>query len=219
MKKYRDLYKEEKRQHEETLQRYQEDHMDEMKIINLHQRCNKTDTKAAAKTGAKAAPKAPRSGYHLFMRELLDEMTGEDRKSYRRIVLRRWKEIKEDPERLSAYNDMARQMKNEAEKLGDDSSVHKKTVAERPAVKQSQKESKTPELVDTGSGNKDPKKTSPEPVHKEPAKPAKKLPVAGRTLVTSCTYILTSGVRKGNQCRLKASDKTDKFCNYRKRQT
>ena len=41
MKKYRDLYKEEKRRHEEALQRYQEDHMDEMEIINLHKRCNK----------------------------------------------------------------------------------------------------------------------------------------------------------------------------------
>ena len=41
MKKYRDLYEEEKIQHEEALQRYQEDHMDEMEIINLHKRCNK----------------------------------------------------------------------------------------------------------------------------------------------------------------------------------
>ena len=30
MKKYRGLYEEKKRQHEEALQRYQEDHMDEM---------------------------------------------------------------------------------------------------------------------------------------------------------------------------------------------
>ena len=52
---------------------------------------------------------------------------------------RRWNEIKEDPSRLSVYNDRARQMKNEAEKptkLGDDSSVsrteqHEKTIAER----------------------------------------------------------------------------------------
>ena len=41
MKKYKDLYKEEKQPHEEALQRYQEDHADEMKIINLHKRCNK----------------------------------------------------------------------------------------------------------------------------------------------------------------------------------
>ena len=38
MKKYRDLYKEEKLRHEEALQRYQEYHIDEMEIINLHKR-------------------------------------------------------------------------------------------------------------------------------------------------------------------------------------
>ena len=41
MKKNRDLYEEEKRRHEEALQRYQKDHMDEMEIIKLHKRCNK----------------------------------------------------------------------------------------------------------------------------------------------------------------------------------
>ena len=91
--------------------------MDEMEIINLHKRRNKTDTKAVAKT----APKAPRSRYHLFLREQLDEMTGEDRKNYRSIVSRRWKEIKEDPEELSAYNDRARQKKMEAGGPTDDS--------------------------------------------------------------------------------------------------
>ena len=80
--------------------------MDEMEIINLDKRCKKT--KVAAKAGAKTALKAPRSGYHLFLREQLDKMTGEDRKNYRSIVSRRWKEIKEDPARLAAYNDRAR---------------------------------------------------------------------------------------------------------------
>ena len=41
MKKYKDLYEQEKQRHEDTLQRYQEDHMDEMEIVNLHKRCNK----------------------------------------------------------------------------------------------------------------------------------------------------------------------------------
>ena len=41
MKKYKDLYEEEKRRHEEALRRYQEDHMNEMEIINFHKRCNK----------------------------------------------------------------------------------------------------------------------------------------------------------------------------------
>ena len=41
MKKYKDLYEQEKQRHEDTLQIYQEDHMDEMEIVNLHKRCNK----------------------------------------------------------------------------------------------------------------------------------------------------------------------------------
>ena len=60
-------------------------------------------------------------------------MTGKYRKNYCSIVSRRWKEIKEDPARLSAYNDRAREMKNEAGKPGDDSQ-HEKAVAERSAV-------------------------------------------------------------------------------------
>ena len=128
MKKNRDLYEVEKKRYEEALQRYEEDHTDEVEIINLHKRCSKTGAKAetkrgakaGSKTGAKAVSKAPRSRYHLFLREQLEKMTGEDRRNYRSIVSRRWKEIKEDPARLSAYNDRARQMKNEA---GDDFSV------------------------------------------------------------------------------------------------
>ena len=102
MKKHKYLYEEEKRRHEETLKRCQEDHMDEMEILNVHKRCNKTVPKAAAKTGAKAALKVPKGEYHPFLREKLDEMTGEDQRNYRSIVSRRWKEIKEDLERLSA---------------------------------------------------------------------------------------------------------------------
>ena len=62
MKNYKDFYEEEKQRHEEILQKYQEDHMDGMEIINLQKRCNKTDIKAVAKT----ALKTPKSGYHLF---------------------------------------------------------------------------------------------------------------------------------------------------------
>ena len=52
--------------------------------------------KADSKTGAKAASKAPRTGYHLFLGEQLEKMTGEDRRNYHSIVSRKWKEIKED---------------------------------------------------------------------------------------------------------------------------
>ena len=129
--------------------------MDEMEITNLHKRCNKTDIKAVAKT----APKAPKSGYHPFLREQLDEMTGEDRKNYQSIVSRRRKEIKEKPARLSAYNDRAIQMKNEAEELGDDSQ-NEKTMVDRPVVRHLQKASKIPKLVDTDSSTDDEQETS-----------------------------------------------------------
>ena len=68
-------------------------------------------------------------------------MTGEKRKNYLSIVLRRWKKIKEDSARLSEYNDRARRMKNKAEKpakSGDDhsgSSMEQQMVTERFVVK------------------------------------------------------------------------------------
>ena len=167
MKKYKDLYEEEKQRHEEALQRYQEDHMDEMEIINLHKRCNKTDIKAVAKT----APKAPKSGYHLLLREQLDEMTGEDRKKYRSTVSRRWKEIKEDPPRLSAYNDRARQMKNKAEEPEDDPQKEK-TVVDSPAVRLPQKAPKIPKFVNADLDDSDDEKEyvvkKPQKAHKSP---------------------------------------------------
>ena len=82
MQKYRDLYEVEKQEYKEDLQRYQEDHMDEVEIINLHKRCNVTETKRGAKAKAKTEAKAPRSEYHLFLREQLEKMTGESRKNY-----------------------------------------------------------------------------------------------------------------------------------------
>ena len=55
MKKYRDLFDEEKRRHEEALQRYQEDHMDEIEIINLHKR-----NRDRKNPQPKKAPKSPK---------------------------------------------------------------------------------------------------------------------------------------------------------------
>ena len=46
--KVRDLYKVKKQQYEEALQRYQENQMDEVDVISLHKRFNKTDANAAA---------------------------------------------------------------------------------------------------------------------------------------------------------------------------
>ena len=47
MKKYKDLYEEEKQRHGEALQRYEEDHTDEMKIINVHKKGNKKARKVS----------------------------------------------------------------------------------------------------------------------------------------------------------------------------
>ena len=233
---------------------------------------------------------------------------------------RRWKEIKEDPARLSKYNDRARQTQNEAEELGDDSQ-NEQTMVDRPAVKQLkkapktqfvdtdsddsddeqgpttkqpqkaskasefvnkgmddeqgqqpkkapkapgysgdeqgptvkcimmhstedgqepsvkklQKTSKILKFVDTGPGAEDeqgPTVKKPQKASKIPGgsddessqktplwEPTKKPPAIGRTPAVSSTHILTSGVRKGKQCRVRASDETGKFCIYHKGQT
>ena len=135
----------EKQRYEEALQRYQEDHMNSVEIINLHKRCNMTGAKAetkrrakakaGSKTGAEAASKAPRSEYYLFLRQRIEKMTGEEQRNYRSIVSQRWKKIKEDAARLSEYNDMAKQMKNKVEKpakIGDNLSVGKKSPKKPP---------------------------------------------------------------------------------------
>ena len=57
LKKYKDLYEEGKQRHEEALQRYQEDHMDEMEIINLYKKCNKKARKVSQNKKAPASPK------------------------------------------------------------------------------------------------------------------------------------------------------------------
>ena len=103
-------------------------------------------------------------------------MTEEDRKNYRSFVSRRWKKIKEDPARLFAYNNTARQMKNEVEKpakAGDDLSVgsmEQQTVTERPVVKRAQKQPqkvpKSPEFVETESDDSDNNDEEEEPVVK-----------------------------------------------------
>ena len=77
---------------------------------------------------------------------------------------------------------------------------------QEPAIKKLQKASKIPKFVDMSPDDEDPQETFP-------GKPTKKLPV------TSCTHIMTYSIRRGKQCRLMASDKTGKFCNYQKGQT
>ena len=75
-------------------------------------------------------------------------MTGADQKNYHSIVSERWKKMKENPARMIRYNNKAKQIRIEAEKVkptksGDDQhdpSVgcmvqHEEMVTERPAVK------------------------------------------------------------------------------------
>ena len=86
---------------------------------------------------------------------------------------------------------------------------------QEPVMKQLQKASKIPKFVDIGSGTEDeqgptvkqPRKApkipgrpgDEGPQEKSPGEQTKKLPATGRTPATSCTHILTSGVRKGKQ--------------------
>ena len=100
------------------------------------------------------------------------------------------------------------------------SGVDKKT---KDAIKQFFKQRQPPKWFEDDSDNEEEEprsqKTSPGPVDKEPTQLAKTPPAASRTPVTFCTYILTSGVRKGKQCKLKVSDETGKFCHLHKSQT
>ena len=198
MKKYRHLYESEKQRYEEALQRYQEDHLGEVVMISQHKRGNKTAENATtnADTGAKTTAKAPRIGYRLFLREQLGNMTEEERKTYRSIVSRRSKKIKEDPARLFAYNNRARQMKNEAEKptkSGNDLSVssmvqHEETMTERFVVKrtqrQPQKTLKSPEFIRTESDVPDDDDEEQEPTAKIIQKLTKKAPKSPKLVDT-----------------------------------
>ena len=77
-----------------------------MEIINLHKikgdaksnakTGSKVESKIGAKAGAKTASNTPRSGYHFFLREQLEKMTGEDQKNYCSFLSRMWKKIRED---------------------------------------------------------------------------------------------------------------------------
>ena len=84
---------------------------------------------------------------------------------------------------------------------------------------QPKKGPKSPEWFEDDSDNKNEEPhSSPGPVNKEPAQSVKTPSTASHTSVTSCTYILTSGLKKGKQCKLKASDERGKFCHLHKRQ-
>ena len=58
MKNYKDLYEEEKQRHEQALQKYQEYHMDEIEIINLHKMCNEKARKVSQPKKVSGSPKS-----------------------------------------------------------------------------------------------------------------------------------------------------------------
>lgn len=88
-----------------------EDNRGKVKMISLHEIFNK----ARAKTDSKAGLRAPKSCYHLFLKEQFDNMTREDKKNYRGFVSKRWNEIKRNPEKLIEYNKREKQMTDEPE--------------------------------------------------------------------------------------------------------
>ena len=55
--------------------------MEEVEIISIYERCNKTGAKAGAKAHVKASANSSRSKYYLFLREQFDKMAREDRKT------------------------------------------------------------------------------------------------------------------------------------------
>ena len=82
--------------------------MDEVRLSTYAKGAIRPGAKAVAKAGLKAAAKVPRSRYHLFLREQLGKMTGEDRKNYCSIASGRCKKTKEDHSRLIVYNNSAK---------------------------------------------------------------------------------------------------------------
>ena len=77
MKKYKDLHEDDKRRHEQALQRYQEDDMDEMGIINIHKRCNNRAMKVPQ---PKKASKSPKSDEPKKVLEPINDPNEEEQK-------------------------------------------------------------------------------------------------------------------------------------------
>ena len=188
MKKYKDLYEEEEQRHEEALQRYQEDHADETQIIKLHKKCNKKDRKVLQ---PKVLSKSD---------EPIDDPSKEEQKPkkirWKKDHYKGSKKVKKAPQ-----PEKAPKTSEFLDTDSDDSDDEQEPIAE-----QLQKASKNPEFVGTGSGDEQ------QPAVKKLQKGLKipKFAAAG------CTHILISGVRKGKQCRSKASDETSKFCYHHK---
>ena len=104
-----------------------------------------------------------------------------------------------------------------------DDSDTKDEEEQKPVVKQPQKVWMSLEWFEDDPTNEEEEPHSqrmfPGPLAKELIQSIKAPSAASHTTLTSCTHILTSGLREGKQCKLKASDETGKFCHLQNRQT
>ena len=78
VKRYRNLYEEEKRRHAEALRRYQEDHTDEMEIINLRKRCKNKARKTSQLKKALKLSKSDEPKKVPVSPELIDDSCEEE---------------------------------------------------------------------------------------------------------------------------------------------
>ena len=157
MKKYKELYEEGKQRHEEALQRYQEDHTDEMEIINLHKKCNKKIRKVSQ------PKKASWSDEPKKVTELIDNLSEVEQKSKKadgkKAPTKVGQKVKKIPQ--------PKKVPKTPEFVGtdsDDSDDEQGLTAKQP-----QKASKAPEFVDIGSSPED----EQEPTAEQPQKASK----------------------------------------------
>ena len=134
MKKYKDLYKEGKQRHEEALQRYQEDHMDEMEIINLRKRCNKRTTKVSQPKKASGSTKLdePKKA------ELIDDLSQEEQKPKKasRTTAKAGKKVKRtlQPKKAPKSPELIDSIEEEEEEEEDDTEPPLLGVRKKPKV-------------------------------------------------------------------------------------
>ena len=225
MKKYKDLYELEKQRHEEALQRYQENHADEMEIINIHKKCSKKERKEPKKA--------------------LDDLNEEEQKSKKtdgkKTTTKQSQKVPKIPEFVDVEQERQPKKASKTTEYSDDEQGSEVTCIvmysteneQDPTVKQPQKVPKTPEFVDTDSDDEQ----EPTPKHsqkaskasefvddeqgpavkcivmystedeqgstiKKPQKPSPALVKPEKILkfaAVSCAYILNKGVRNGKQ--------------------
>ena len=163
-KKYKDLYEEEKQRREEALQRYQEDHADEMEIINLNKKCNKKDRKEPKKASGDPSE---------------EEQKSKKKTDGKKTTTKQPQKVTKIPEFSDTDSDVSDneqepgqlQKASKTHEYSDDEQgatvkrivMYSTEGEQEPVIKQPQKASKVPKFVDTDSddsGYEQPKKVS-----------------------------------------------------------